>query len=644
MSEFHFIRPGWLFALLPLVGLLWLMYRSRQRGGDWSDYCDAELLPYILSGSASTRSSRPLGLAALTGLLAIVALAGPTWQRLPAPVFRNLSALVIVLDQSWAMEAADLKPNRLERARYKIDDILRARKDGQTALIVYAGDAFVVTPLTDDVATIASQLTAISPRIMPIAGTRMDKGLQKAAQLLRQAGQKSGDILLLTTGAGVDDAMKEARHLHSEGFRISALGVGTRDGAPVPLSEGGFQKDSQGGMIISRLDVQSLWNLTQAGGGLYHSLDSGSTDVDAVLRFIDRRTETGQQQAGADVHVEQWKEAGVWILPLLLPLAALAFRRGWLAIVLAAVLMPVPEEASALEWRDLWLTPDQQAQQALEAGDARQAAERFRDPDWKAAAEYRAGAFEQAAKSLENRDTAFGRYNQGNALARQGQLEQALKAYDRSLEIRPGDEDTLYNRKLVEEALRKKQDEQKQEDQQKDGKDPQQQKPQNKDKDREGKNPPSKPPSGKDEPSGQDPQDRNNPQQPPSDSGQNQGGPQDAPSDQSPPKEPPSRDDNARQAEPPPSDKPGEPPSEPPQQQAPESKPKGGTPPPPPGDPASKPEADQAKPAATEPGKPDENQQNEAQWLRRVPDDPGGLLKRKFYLQYRQRQQQGIPE
>ena len=636
MNEFHFLRPWWLLALIPLAGLLWMLQKRQGGGDDWREFCDAELLPYILVGTAAARTFRPLWLAALAGLLAVLALAGPAWERLPAPVFRNLSAMVIVLDLSWAMEAADLKPNRLERARYKIDDILRARKDGQTALVAYAGDAFVVTPLTDDAGTIAAQLTALSPRIMPEQGARMDRGLEAAARLLEQAGQKSGDILLLTTGEGIAEAESTAARLHDEGYRISALGVGTRDGAPLPLPDGGFLKDGQGGLVVSKLDVQALWNLTQKGGGLYHSLDAGSVDVDLVLRFVDRRAESGQQ-SGQDVHVEQWREGGIWLLPLLLPLAALAFRRGWLGVLLLTVLAPVPRPAQALEWKDLWLTPDQQAQRALRAGDPKSAAERFENPDWKAAAQYRAGEYDQAAKHLEKRDTAAAQYNRGNALAKQGQLEPALQAYDRALQLNPKDEDAQYNRKLVEEALRKQQEQQKQDqkDQQK-GEDQDQQDQ----KSQSSQDSPQKLPEPQDQP-GEHQQDRQNkpggdsPQdQAQKDASQKQDKEQNGkPGEQQPGQEPPpdSPDQNEQagqddQEHPAPQPQNGQ--HDQAQAQAqPQPQPEKGN-------------QAERKPVPTESENPNESQQAEAQWLRRIPDDPGGLLKRKFYYQYRQRQQQ----
>jgi Ca-activated chloride channel family protein len=632
LSEFHFLRPWWLLALLGLAGIVWLLARRQAGAGDWAEYCDEALMPYVLIGSASRQSRLPLWLAGLTGFIAILALAGPAWERLPTPVFRNLSAMVIVLDLSWAMEANDLKPNRLERARFKIDDLLRARKDGQTALLAYAGDAFVVTPLTDDAATISAQLTALSPSIMPVQGTRMDLGLAAAGRLLQQAGQKTGDVLVVTAGEDVASATAAASQLKSEGYRVSLIGVGSPEGAPVPLAEGGFLKNEEGKMRLSRLDIKALWDLAQAGGGVYRTLDAGSADTDAVLEFVDRRAEA-DQQSGQDVHVDQWRDGGIWLLPLLIPLAAMGFRRGWLGLLVLAVLAPVPQQAEALAWADLWKTPDQQAQRTLQSGDAKAAAERFVDPGWKAAAEYKAGEYDEAAKRLEAIDTPLAQYNRGNALAQQGQLEAALKAYDRALQLNPGHEDAQYNRKLVEDALKKQQEQPQKQDQSESSKDGEQGQQSKQDKQKQdGQKKPAESQDQKPEPS-QAEQDKdqagnkadeeksageNNESKDPAQASESQSGAgEDDPKKQAPEsagQEKPAEQESAQQ-------------ETPAEQAQPEEQ-------------AAKDTKDKPAAAAQGPEPQSESDQAEAQWLRRIPDDPGGLLKRKFSYQYRLRQQQ----
>lgn len=663
MSDFHFIRPWWLLGLIPLMGLVVLLYRQSSSGGDWKKYCDAELLPAILGSSQTESSLLPAMLTALTGTLTLLALAGPAWERLPAPAFRSLSALVIVLDLSPAMDAADIKPNRLDRARFKINDILRARKDGQAALVVYAGDSFTVTPLTDDSATITSQLTALSPKIMPVTGARPDLGLERAARLLDQAGIRAGDVLLVTAGENADSAEKAARKLFERGYRVSVLGVGTVEGGPIPSGSKGFLKDERGAILIPRLNPAVLTALARSSGGTYRTLQDSSSDVSDLVGFFDRRNKDSEA-SGNTLKLEQWKEGGIYLLPLLLPLSALAFRRGWLGMLLIGILAPVPQPASAFAFQDLWLTPDQQAARELESGKADAAAQQFKNPAWKAAAEYKANQLKEAIRDLKNLDTTDSHYNRGNALARQGQYEEALKAYDRALQLNPANEDAAYNRKLVEEAKRqqeqKKQDQNKKDKGQDEGQQPEQSKSGEQEKGQKDQKDGSEQQNqqGDRQKQDQENQDGEQEKQDQKDQqGQQQQGDQQQPQNG---QESPEGEQNADQdlqpgsqesgsnkenQEPGPSEQPGEDKNSQKKQQdqtirdeaeeddGEKTKEAGQA-----GEKADEPTGDQKQPVL--PSNNKEIFKSREQWLKRIPDDPGGLLKRKFYYQYRQRQQQ----
>ncbi len=325
-SEFHFIRPDWLWALIPYTLLAIRMFKHTSHTRHWASVCDAELLPYILQQPALRQSSGPVAGVALALLLVIFALAGPTWKRLPVPVFRNDSAWVIVLDLSRSMLAADIRPDRLQRARYKIADLLKQRKDGQTALLVYAGDAFTVAPLTEDTATINAQLAALTPDIMPVQGSHAAPALQQAVRLFKQAGLQQGHILLVTDGVDLDAVLPVAKQLSP--YRLSVLAVGTEAGAPVKLPGGGFLKDPDGTIIVPKLQTRGLRKLAQAGGGLFQLISADDRDIQALLRTME--PQTGLQQSGPqeDFLLDQWQDEGPWLLLVLLPLAASAFRKG----------------------------------------------------------------------------------------------------------------------------------------------------------------------------------------------------------------------------------------------------------------------------------------------------------------------------
>jgi Ca-activated chloride channel family protein len=598
LAEFHFIRPYWLLAIIPTIVIVVLMLRNKLRLGNWSAVCDAELLPYLLQEKALNQSRWPLTTGAVAALLVIIALAGPTWQRLPSPVFRNESALVIALDLSRSMDAEDIKPSRLIRARYKIADILKQRKDGQTALLVYAGDAFTVTPLTDDTETIDSQLSALTTDIMPSEGSNTGIVLEKAVELFKQAGLQKGQILLVTDGINVDKTLPAVKAL--DGYSLSILGVGTTDGAPIALPEGGFLKDEQGAIVIPKLNVGDLAKLAQAGKGVYQTITANDADIQSLLSAVDQPVQQ-QGKENKNLLLDQWEDKGPWVLLLVLPLAALSFRKGLLCFALL-LLLPLPKNSYALEWQDLWQSKDNQAQQAYKNNQFEQAAKLFENPDWKAAAHYKAGEYDKALENyvpkqeLGNERNATIFYNQGNALAQSGQLEQAIKAYEKALKLNPDNDDAKYNKELVEKELKKqKQKQQKQQDQQKNDK-----QQQSKEDAQQGKEGDKSEKSEEQKASEQKPE-----QSEEKKSEQQQADEQQSPENkeqQNKPEEKKSGTDKAQQAE----------------QKKDEGK-------------------EQPKPRPVNAQPTDEEQQANEQWLKRIPDDPAGLLKRKFKYQYGQR-------
>ncbi len=450
-GEFHFLRPFWFLALpvLFLVALVWLR-RSLSRGG-WEQLCDDRLLPFIIEHRPERNSRFPWLLFVLVALLSILALAGPVRQRLPLPVYRNESALVIVLDLSKSMDAEDIHPSRVGRARYKISDILRQRKDGLTALVVYSNNAFTVSPLTDDSATILNQLSALETSIMPAQGSRASEALNRAVELLKQSGNPSANILLITDGVD-QDAFNVADKWRREGYRLHVLGIGTEVGAPIPGDAGGFVKDREGNIVLSKLDSKALDSLARSGGGSYQSLTLDDRDIRAFLRFFDSMNKIPQAEQDGK-KADQWVEEGPWLVLGILPIAALAFRRGYLAL-LFLLFLPFPQSVHAWQWKDLWQNRDQQGYQAFQEGDHARAAELFEDPQWKAAAEYSAGQYPQALDSLNKLETANTAYNKGNALARSGRFPEALEAYNQALKTNPGDEDARYNRDLIEKLMK----------------------------------------------------------------------------------------------------------------------------------------------------------------------------------------------
>ncbi len=583
LNDFHFLRPLWFLAMIPLALLLWRQARTRLRSRSWEAVCDAHLLPHILiDKGAGSRSRRPVWILALCSLLAIFALAGPTWERLPQPVFRKESALVILLDLSNSMNAADLTPSRLERARYKVADILKRRQEGQTALVVYAGAPFTVAPLTDDTATIEAMLGSLETGIMPAQGSRTDLALEKAAELLGQAGVQGGEVLLVTDGADPDKCLQAIDQLRQGKHRLSVLGIGTEEGAPIPAAGGGFLKDRAGSIVVPKLDPASLKAVARLGGGRYRPLSVDERDLDALLSPSDKITVADKAESTTHTS-ERWREQGPWLLLPLLFLTPLAFRRGLLTLVLLG-LFTLPSPARAVDWDQLWSRSDQKGARAFANNDMERAARHFADPRWKAAAHYRGGNYTEAAEELEQISSTDAHYNRGNALARQGKLQEALAAYEEALKLDSQNEDAAYNRDLIRKEMQRQQ-----QPQQGNG-----QSDQNPAQDESAQSQESS--AGQDNGSGQG-QDGSNPE----DTGENRPAPSRDPrqsetSEQNQAGQRPDKEEESAEASPASDDRA-----------------------------ESAPENDAADPSL----------QASEQWLRRIPDDPGGLLRRKFQYQYR---------
>lgn len=573
ISEFHFLRPEWFFALIPAI-LLVLVLRYRQsRGSAWEKTIDAELLPFLLENARGSGGHITRWLLLFGWILAITALAGPVWQQTPQPVHEREDALVIVLDLTRSMYATDAKPNRLVRARRKLLDLLETRTEGTTALVVYSGDAHLVSPLTDDAKTIAELVPAVSPDIMPAPGSQLAPAIEMAHRLFADAGIASGRILILTDEIrDVAQAQSVAR-THRYAYPVSILAVGTTEGAPILAPGEGYVRDASGALVVPKVDFNALAEFATIAGGRFSPMTLLEKDLDYLL--AEQPLEADESFRETDRDFDVWYEEGPWLLLLLLPLAALGFRRGWLWQIGLIAILPWQEVHASL-WDDLWWNGNQQGQKLLEANAPAQAADKFDDPEWRATAQYKAADFAAAAETFADIEHAEGRYNLGNALAKSGQYEAAIEAYEQALTQDPDHEDAAFNKKLVEELLKQ------QEQQQQEGEGDDQQNSENQD-DSESQN-------------SQDQSDESGEQNQNGDPEQNQDGEE-------------QQSEQQQQAE---------------QQEGEEQ-----------------PATDQQFSEADSEPLSEEEQQALQQWLRKVPDDPGGLLRRKFEMQFQERLKQG---
>jgi Ca-activated chloride channel family protein len=328
IHQFHFLRPLWLVAL-PLLWLLvfWLA-RRRKNEGDWANFIDADLLASLRLEAGSTGGMRPWPWLVLLWSLSVVALAGPSWERNLAAAYRAPADWVFILDLSPSMLAPDVSPNRVTRARYALDDMLGAAHDARVGLIAFGEEAYTVTPLTEDVATVRVLLTPLAPDIMPTQGDHLAPALEHAEKLLKVSGNNQQRIVIFTDGFDDPAAVLAASaKLRARGVTLSVVGIGTQGGAPLQNAEGHFSNDAQGRSQLARLDKDQLKQLASTGGGAYADI----AQLNGLIAYLQAtpRSAGGASEAQG-VEVSHWQDAGVWLLPVLLLLASLLARRAWL--------------------------------------------------------------------------------------------------------------------------------------------------------------------------------------------------------------------------------------------------------------------------------------------------------------------------
>ena len=370
MMDLHFIRPELLWFLPVIIPLLLLAWRKQVQGGDWAKAIDPNLLPHLITTEGGG-SSRLRQLWWLTLPLLLVGASGPALERAELPVFEKSDALVIVLDLSRSMWATDTQPSRIRRARQKVMDVLDARTEGVTGMVVFAGDAHVVTPLTDDTRTIENLLSALAPDIMPLQGSNATEAIELAAGLLETSGLTNGSVLLITDGLPKFETSRVEGLLGSVGADLGILVMGTDTGAPIPLPDGGFLRDDNDQIVIPAVDRQEIQRIASALGAQRTDVSVDNSDIQSLLSGA-------QSSITSDDSLERktdtWIDLGYWLAIaaalLMLPL----FRRGALSALLVAVLMTdaAPSNANTLE--NFWSTADQKGAKALAEGDAARAA------------------------------------------------------------------------------------------------------------------------------------------------------------------------------------------------------------------------------------------------------------------------------
>ena len=461
--QLHFLRPQWLWALIPAAVIYGLIRSVKHRQNQATNMINDVLYNYLTQGGSQTQSTQRLWPLLLGAVLAIVAMAGPTTQKIPKPVYDIAQAKVIVMDMSLSMRATDIAPDRLSRMSYKAIDLINANNGGEIGLIAYAGDAFVISPITTDGTNLNALIPGLRPEIMPEFGSEPELALEKAALMLEQAGYLNGDIIWFTDGVDYDQMPGLTSLLQSMPHRVSILSVGTPDGAPIKLTNGQLLKDSSGAIVIPRLDNASLQTLAGITNGAFTPITADEQDIKIIMQVAD--TLLADATKLNTLQGDDWYELGPYLLLPVIFIVLLYSRKHWV-LLLTIVLLPLcgltlqqPAFAQAMPQKssaDLpsppsselnavqsirtpldFLPPalqnnNQKGLRAFQNGDYATSQSLFTDPEWQAQAQYAQGEFAEALAHFAQTDDALSQYNAGNSLAKLGQYDKALEAYQRA--------------------------------------------------------------------------------------------------------------------------------------------------------------------------------------------------------------------
>ncbi|MBB1434443.1 VWA domain-containing protein [Pseudoalteromonas sp. SG43-6] len=488
--DFEFIRPTVLWLLVP-VCLVFTIAIIKHKKTSQGELIAAHLAKFVINTN-NQKNTQPMWLIALFAVLAVIFSAGPSFEEKQVPVFQSKNARVIVMDMSLSMYSTDIAPSRLVQARFKALDMIKLFKEGDTALVAYAGTAYTISPLTNDAATLENLIPSLSPDIMPDKGSNVLAGLDAAKELLTQAGYLEGDIILVTDGIEQSEQQDISQFTDVNPYRLNIYGIGTEQGAPIKLPEGGFLKDSYGQIVVPTINISMLNGLARNSGGKFATYQPSARDIQIFAPSANSEILKNEKQSQA-----LWRiDAGIYGLFILLPMMLWIFRRGAFAAAFLVVSFLPQHNAYAVELPSVFKNQDQRALDAYQQGEYEQAATAD-SSQLKGAALYQQGNFDAALAQFSQDKSATGLYNYGNALAKAGKLDEAIAAYQQAQALQDDFTQAKENQALVEQLKNQQQQqnqqgqdgEQNQDQDQKSQDGEQGQDQQNKDKSQQGEQP-----------------------------------------------------------------------------------------------------------------------------------------------------------
>ncbi len=310
----NFVDVNFLLILVIIPFMLALhLYAQRRKKRLLAEFASQALWHNFIS-YPSILNRRVKFILLLSGVvLGIVALARPRWGFQWQEVQRRGVDIIVALDVSRSMLAEDVNPNRLIRAKREIIDLLLLIEGDRVGLVAFAGTSFLQSPLTMDYGAIELFLDSLDTDLIPIQGTAIKHALQTSIQAFSDTPHESRAVILITDGENHSEEMEEIVHIAKEaGIKIFIIGIGQREGAPIPNPDGGFLKNQQGELVLSKLNESALQELALATGGSYVQSLTGDLDLEKIyFQDIKGSTESKDLQS---TRRRLWNEQFQWFI------------------------------------------------------------------------------------------------------------------------------------------------------------------------------------------------------------------------------------------------------------------------------------------------------------------------------------------
>lgn len=480
LTYFHFLRPWWLLLIPFALLLFWQFQKSQNLLERYQKFIAPHLLKHLLIGTKKKWSFKPIHMIIIIIVVGTLAIAGPTWKRELPPFTEDKAPLTIVLSLAESMDAIDISPRRLERAKQKIRELLKLRPGARTALFVYAGSAHMVLPLTTDSKIIELFLSSLSSGLMPNDGSNTLEVLDVVTEYLSDE-DVPGTILFITDEIEKKSFKTISEISDSSRNQVIVLAVGTSKGGPITIGNNRFRLNKNGSRKIAKIDVESLKQLRDNYKIPVTTITIDNSDVEWIQKNIQSHLQVVQQVEAKT----QWIEYGYYLLIPLVILMLFWFRKGWLVKWVAFVLFYLSInvnfinaqdslntstvkdslETNNLEWFwNLWLTNDQQGRYYFEEGNYKKAAEKFEDIMWKGVSFYKSEKYDDAINQFALMNNAEGNFLLGNSYALTKSYELAKNSYKDAIAQRNNFYEAEYNLKLVEQIIKKIEEEKKKDD------------------------------------------------------------------------------------------------------------------------------------------------------------------------------------